>query len=366
MKRATLLCIAIIVSLVAVTGTLAYFTDQIQTEGIVASGNINIFQHEYERVRDADGNYTSQLQSYSQGQLLYPGSDIDKIVQIENSGKNNVFVRTFVAIPAYYDANGNSTSWLELNKNDAADEWIWSDSPIQNVEIDGVIYDIHYATNTEILAPGKTTSACILGYHISEHVGYDGQRYVLKLPDSTVVPLSTERDFKLLVSTEATQAIVFDNAIEAMNTTYGSEPARNRHPWQKTIYITSSSALKAALDSAPYDTQICLAKGSYSLPEKLPNGIRIEGAEQGVALTLAATLQAYDVEIDGVTIENEMNFRGHGSFQNVIFLNGWNASQLTGDLQFDHCVYDAGQGTAGQYTISQTNCTTTDGTSILP
>ena len=366
MKRAILLCIAIVVSLVAVTSTLAYFTDQVQADGIVASGNINIFQHEYEHAKDADGNKLDTLQPYTQSQLLYPGSDIDKIVTVENAGKNNAYVRTFIAVPSYYDANGNSISWLSLNKNAAAPEWIWADTPITNVTIDGEVYDIYYATNKEILAPGATTEASLLGYHISEQVGYKDGSYVFNLPDGTAVPLSSERDFKILVATEATQAIVFENAEDAMDTTYGSVPNANRHPWKKVVFAATQSDLDAALQNAAYDTQISLAKGSYTLPAKLPNGIRIEASEPDVILALADELSAYDVKIDGVTIENKMVFHGHGSFQEVTFQQGWSASQLTGDLQFDYCVYDTAQYDAGQYTVSQTECTKLDGTAIQP
>jgi predicted ribosomally synthesized peptide with SipW-like signal peptide len=112
MKRAYLLSIVIILSLAAVTGTLAYFTDQVEVKSVVASGSLDILQHEYERVKDANGAYTSQYQPCTQKQVLYPGSDIDKIVQIENTGKNIAYVRTFVAVPACSTANGTSTSWI--------------------------------------------------------------------------------------------------------------------------------------------------------------------------------------------------------------------------------------------------------------
>ena len=197
-------------------------------------------------------------------------------------------------------------------------------------------------------------------------MGYKDGSYVFNLPDGTAVPLSSERDFKILVATEATQAIVFENAEDAMDTTYGSVPNANRHPWQKIVFAATQAELNDALNAADYDTQISLAKGSYTLPAKLPNGIRIEASEPDVILALADELSAYDVEIDGVTIENKMVFHGHGSFQEVTFQQGWSASQLTGDLQFDYCVYDTAQYDAGQYTVSQTECTKLDGTAIQP
>ena len=366
MKRAFLLSIVIIMSLVAVTGTLAYFTDQVQADGVVASGNITILQHEYERVKDADGAYTSQLQPYTQKQVLYPGSDIDKIVQIENAGKNIAYVRTFIAVPAYYAADGTSTNWISLIRNEAADEWIWADEPISNVEIDGAAYDVFYATNTRQLQPGETTEPCMLGYHISEQVDYNGKNYTFTMPDGNVVPLSSDNGLMILVTTEASQAIVFENAEEALNVSFGGEPDNGRNPWQTVVIVKNNNELNAALKDASYDAHIGLKDGSYTLPAELPNGIRLMAMGLDVEVTLADSLYAYDFELDGVTVTNQMVFSGNGSFQEVTFAEGWKVTGLNGDVHFDTCVYDSAEIDAGEHQVLETNNTKSDGTPIVP
>ncbi len=368
MKRSFLLTIAIILSLVAVTGTLAYFTDQVQANGIVASGNISILQHEYERVKDANGAYTADRKPYTQGQVIYPGSDIDKIVEVENNGKNVAYVRTFVAVPAYYAADGTSANWITLTKNTDAPEWEWAAEPIHNVLIDGITYDVYYATNVNPLTPGAATAASMLGYHVDEKVDYNGTNYTYPLSDGSEVSLASERELMILVSTEAAQAHpdVFTNAYEALKVSYGGEPAADRHPWQKVVLVKSNAELEAALKDAKYDTHIGLKDGSYTLPANLPNGIRLMAMGLNVELTLADTLYAYDVEIDGVTITNKMVFTGNGSFQEVTFNEGWAVTQPDGDVQFDSCIYDSAEVDAGEHIVTQTNNTKKDGTPIVP
>ncbi len=364
MKRAYLLCAAIILSLVAVTGTIAYFTDQVEAVGVVASGEISILQHESERVKGADGSYTDALQPYTQGQMIYPGAPVDKIVTIENNGKNIAYVRTFVAVPAYY-SNGESISWIQLDKN-TQDGWVWADAPVTNVTIDGVVYDIHYATNTNQLAPGATTAPCLLGFTVDPAVDYNGTNYVFKTADGQSLQLGSEAALTILVTTEASQAIVFEDAYQAMDLSFGGEPAADRHPWKDVVMVHSAQELTNALAAATYDTHISLADGSYTLPAALPAGIRIFGAGLNVEVTLADTLSAYDFELDNVTVTNTMNFTGHGNFEEVTFNGGWTLSSLNGDVQFDECIFDTYQADAGAYNVTLTRCQTFAGTPVNP
>lgn len=364
MKRAYLLCAAIILSLIAVTGTIAYFTDQIEAVGIVESGEISILQHESERIKAADGSYTDQLQPYTQEQMIYPGSSVDKIVTVENNGKNIAYVRTFVAIPSYYN-DGESVTWLHLDKN-TADGWVWADKPIYNVSIDGTAYDIHYATNMNQLKPGQTTAPSLLGYMVDPKVDYQNNGYILEKEDGTILELSKDASLNILVATEASQAIVFENADQAMNLTYGGEPSADRHPWKKIVFVRSAQELTGALASAAYDTHISLMDGTYTLPATLPAGIRIFGAGLNVKVSLAETLYAYDFELDNVTVTNAMHFSGHGNFEEVVFNNGWTVSAIDGDIQFDQCVFDTYQIDAGSYNVTLTRCQTHDGVLVNP
>lgn len=382
MKRALVLCLAIIVSLIAVTGSIAFFTDSIDTSNVVASGNLHILQHEYERVKDANGNYTGELQEYTQNQILYPCVNltesyeevtvdnhtvlmydetvrnfVDKIVVAENTGKNVAYVRTFVAVPAYKNAAGESVQWLHLDCNtDADDGWLWCTSPIPSQTIDNAIYDIYYATNTIQLNPGETTAPSLLGFYLDPKVNHNGTNYIF---GDTL--LGTSDGMTILVATTASQAIVFEadstrTAAEvAQDTTFGSP--ENNHPWAKIVPVANQAELDTAIAAATYDTRIGLKDGSYVLPAQLPSGVRLFAMGLDVKLTGPADLSGYDIEIDGVTFENAVSFTGHGSFEEVTFKAGWTAAPTSGDILFSECVFDAYTLAAGNYQVTLKDCT---------
>lgn len=379
MKRALVLCLAIIVSLIAVTGSIAYFTDSIDTSNVVASGNLHILQHEYERAKDAAGNVT--LQEYTQDQTLYPcvmgaatreevavgdykvlmydatvSNFVDKIVVAENTGKNISYVRTFVAVPAYKNSADESVKWLHLDTN-SSDGWVWCDTPIAGQLIDGTSYDIYYATNTNQLNPGETTAPSLLGFYLDPKVNHNGTNYIY---GDTL--LGTSDDMTILVATEASQAIVFKDAYEAMESTF---PGSSHHPWETVIPVNDQATLTAELEKAiangTYDVRIGLKDGEYTLPAQLPSGVRLFAMGLDVKLTAPAALSGYDIEIDGVIFTNAVSFSGHGSFEEVTFQAGWTFAPTSGDILVSECAFDAYTQAAGEGQLILSGCTKLDG-----
>lgn len=329
MKKALLICAVVITLLAAVSGTIAYFTDTVEGYGQAASGELSILQHEYDVYDAAE---PAACTPYTQGRMIYPGVAVNKIVTVENIGKNVAYVRTFIAVPTA----GEGKSLAELNVNEAENNgWVWG-NPILGQSIDGVLYDIYVATYTTPLDPGETTAPSLMGYTVSPKVSQDGTEYVWR-DGSTLIPLGTSESFNILVATEASQAIVFKNATEAMQATYGTVP--NHHPWETVVFAASQPELNTAIANAAtnYNTRIGLRKGTYTLPETLPNGIRIFAMDTDVEVT-NTTLSGYDIEIDGITFPNALSFTGHGSFQEVTFIAGYTTNPTTGEILFDHCI----------------------------
>lgn len=391
MKRAIVLCLALIVSLFAVTGSIAYFTDNITTTNVVEAGNLHILQHEYERVKDGNGfvmeNGENKLQPYTQKQAIYPGVEtegevqkliikdvsydinkakmngfVDKIVVAENGGTLGAYVRTFVAVPAYTNAEGESVTWIHLDKNDYDKEtnpngWVW-DGPFQD-EINGVKYDIWYATSTTLLEPGDKSSPSLLGYYLDSQVNHNGTNYTLD-----GVNLGSDSSLTILVATEAAQAIptgIGDSpragAVESLNLTYSGkadvDPGPNRHPWADSNIKTvkSQAELKTEMTNATYNTQIGLANGSYELPETLPAGVRIFAMGDAVKLTAKdGKFSAQDVEFDSVIFTTEVTFTGWGAFENCTFLENFYISETSGQVIFSKCVFK-GEKPAASSTI---------------
>lgn len=329
MKKTLLICAIIAALLVVAGGTVAFFTDSEEGYGVVASGELSILQHEYDEYAGPD---SAANKPYTQGRMIYPGVAVNKIVTVENIGKNVAYVRTFIAVPTA----GEGKSLAKLNVNEAENNgWVWG-NPIPGESIDGVLYDIYVATYTTPLIPDETTAPSLMGYTVSPKVSQDGTEYVWR-DGSTLIPLGTSECFNILVATEASQAIVFENANEAMQATYGTAP--NHHPWETVVFAATQDELDAAITAAAsdYNTRIGLYKGTYSLPETLPNGIRIFAMDTDVKIS-NATLSGYDIEIDGVIFPNALSFTGHGSFQEVTFIAGYTTNPTTGEILFDHCI----------------------------
>lgn len=333
MKKTLLICAVIITLLAVVGGTVAYFTDSEEAYGVVASGELSILQHEYDVYDPTD---PTACKPYTQGQMIYPGVNVSKIVTVENIGKLTAYVRTFVAVPTA----GEGKNLATIIPNDAENNgWEWNPTPISDVSIDGILYDIYFATHTVQLPAGATTAPCMLGYVVSPKVSQNGTEYVWR-DGNTLLPLGDSDAFNILVATEASQAIVFEatenaSAAEvAMLSTYGD----NHHPWETVVFAASQAELDTAIVNAAthYNTRIGLHKGAYTLPETLPDGIRIFAMDPDVEIT-NTTLSGYDIEIDGVTFQNALSFTGHGSFQEVTFNAGYTATPTTGEILFDHC-----------------------------
>lgn len=344
MKRFLVLCIAVIACYAAVTGSIAYFTDSVETTNRVASGNLHVVQHEYER---KDG----VIKTFSQEKPLYPAvgaakkdmtvtvsghevalesgirNYVDKIVTAENKGSLNMFVRTYIAVPSFSaDDDETREGWIHLDVNTTAG-WEYSDTPIIfNESIDGHDYDIYMATYQNRVEPNGITPPSLLGFYMDSKVTNNGDGLVFA-DGSKSYDLGNGNNMKILVASVASQATVFEDADEAMAATYPKDEKGNEvyHPWDNTFFVSTQEQLDAALNTAKteYDTVISFAtttEGTYTLPAQLPAGLRITGAGAEVKLTIKDnSLSATDVEFDHVEFTNAFTFNGWGSFEEVTF-----------------------------------------------
>ena len=131
MKKALLLVVCMaLVAAIAVSATVAYFTDREEVVNVMTAGNVQIQLNEQQR----DGN--GGLEAFEQNKVLMPivGSAqgtkdsygmpiaknfVDKIVSVTNTGKSDAFVRVLVAVPAALEgatANDNALHWNLANK----------------------------------------------------------------------------------------------------------------------------------------------------------------------------------------------------------------------------------------------------------
>lgn len=281
MNRKKLTALIMVLALAFTTlvgGTLAYFTDDDKAENVFTMGNVKIEQHEQQRNKD-NGSSTA-IVDFEQNQKVFPaveskltpkenitvneydftirkqaGNYIDKIVNVENTGNSDAFVRTIIAIPNMngYDDNeiNQSENPLHWNYLDATDfegtGWDWNGSndtevvpqtdKVAAVEIDGVEYDLYVATYNKALPAGEFTSPSMVGFYLGKTVDFDEKGYFamqggqrIDLSEWLVPDADGLVTLKILVASQACQTEGFDDAWEALDEAFGDITATN-HPW---------------------------------------------------------------------------------------------------------------------------------------
>jgi len=190
--------IALAVAMLAIAvvgGTLAYLTDDDYAENVMVLGNVDIEQNEWER--DANGD----LVAFTQEKDLYPainptmkwadeaiqfsnapvnangGSQkpfvepnaVDKFITVTNTGHNDVYVRTLVALERGSVDLDRFEDILGISYYDAG----WTIESTVNTTIDGVNYQVFEfvfkGRNGEqgILAAGDTTQASLCQVYLA-------------------------------------------------------------------------------------------------------------------------------------------------------------------------------------------------------
>lgn len=262
MKKKTILVAAIAVMLVAalvVGGTLAYFTDKDNATNTFTVGNVKI--NLIEQQRNEDG---SKLVAFEQNKPLYPivGSAqgekdnwgmpvaknyVDKIINVQNTGKSDAYVRVYVAVPTAlvssegpadnilhsnfgnrfdytgkgrYNTPGNNTTWNPDYLN-----WNY-DAPEFRTKIGDVDYTVTTYTYEKALAPNTMPGTpCEVGYYLDSRVDYADGHYTFDGKEITGYDLSN--GVTIPVFAIGVQADGFTSANDAFNAAFGA----NYNPW---------------------------------------------------------------------------------------------------------------------------------------
>lgn len=261
MKKKKLLALGMVAALgttAVVGGTLAYFTDTDSKENTFTSGNVKIVQHEQDRLGNDYGTDTKKLlpSNYSNKKddkgYYVDANYIDKIVTVTNTGSEDAYVRTYVAIPAAlddgpttFDANKNILHWNGASANDKEyacninrdNEWYWTkdlthDWPTDEngaewnfyqSKIDDVLYNVYVATHFTKLEATGTTAPSLRGVYLDSNVDcrtvevevagetqpQTKTEYYIKGADGTEEKIIDLDNVKVLVATEAVQAAGF-------------------------------------------------------------------------------------------------------------------------------------------------------------
>ena len=221
-----LVAFMLVISMLAVAvvgGTLAYFTDEDYAENVMTIGNVDIEQTEWQR--DGEGGF----EEFEQNKLLMPGvydsvsaskqvyfndedtlniadgnawcdfwdaegtvpteNAVDKIVVVKNTGDNDVFYRTLVAIETteavgtkVVDGDYSHDVIYNFNSNNRFDRILH-----EVVTINGQNYAIIEFQYNVVLEPGEMSRPSLLQFMLSKDMtqedvaGYNGSLEVLCL-----------------------------------------------------------------------------------------------------------------------------------------------------------------------------------------
>ncbi|MBQ8506359.1 MAG: hypothetical protein IJ466_02875 [Clostridia bacterium] len=273
MKRiiATVICIALIATM-AISGSVAYLTDEELDENVFQVGSVDIVQHEQQRdgegkledfenptnrihpmVETTDKANTPTTVDHTFGskeiKLVNPEyyhNYIDKIVRVENKGTSDAYIRNIVAVPTGLPKGAEDVDWLIVNWFDAysGSSKVWTELETQkDVVIDGRLYDLHVFKYTnfdnaseidDYLHSSFTTYPTLLGFGLSKYVDYDevAKTYYYKEPGKDRVDISFDPDsLKILVATQAVQIAGFESYDHAFQEAFGGAITATNHPW---------------------------------------------------------------------------------------------------------------------------------------
>nr|MBR4281090.1 SipW-dependent-type signal peptide-containing protein [Clostridia bacterium] len=220
------------VAILAVGGTLAYFTSDDSATNVFTIGNVEI----------------DLIEDYDQNSDLVPGLKINKDVFVENTGSRPAYVRVHMAFPAAMDdgdpAYNASKNFLHWNFESAAyADGLWSFLPeysegtgykgngvgnwnYYETEINGEPYAVYVATyRTAVAVEGKTELALTQVYLDAtvDATANENGTVTYKDTNGNEVTLTAEEaaNIKIYVVAEGTQVDTFENAYDALNTAFG-------------------------------------------------------------------------------------------------------------------------------------------------
>ncbi|MBQ8381720.1 MAG: hypothetical protein IJX47_00780 [Clostridia bacterium] len=296
MKKKLLMCLSIaLIAALAITGTMAYFTDTESATNVMTIGNIDIELNEQQRVDDAANQH--KLEDFEQAMTLMPaayeGTSIpwadpadwvvandsawkvvadngdvhDKFVTVTNTGTNEAYVRVIVAYEG--DAINGKDIHIVHNTTTSSDPAVSGEFAatdfIENVTIDGQRYDLIVYTYANPVQPGETTIPSLKQIYMDKTTT---QKEAAKYGTT----------YDILVLSQAVQtASGFTGAVNALDSAFGKVDAANARVWftgATPVDVATDAELKEALSADEKNIVINLtADVTYDVAAWAANGM---------------------------------------------------------------------------------------------
>lgn len=269
MSKRKILVLALTIAMAAILaigGTLAYFTDMDADINVFTVGNVKIEQIEKQR-KEEDGKKTTELEDFENDKKLFPivGSAqgdkdelglptaenyVDKIVTVKNNGTEAAWVRTYFAIPSAlddgYDTFNAGMNVLHFNFGSKmvdgkavttqGNEWTWKQANGKwnyfETTIDGIAYNVYFADYYQPLEANATTEQFVQGVYLDKSFDYDAEVGYSAFGKALTVDTAWDwNSVKCPVKTVAVQAAGFADANAAVTEAFGAQ----YNPWGGTV-----------------------------------------------------------------------------------------------------------------------------------
>ena len=245
MNKRKIMMLALSVMMIAILtigGTLAYFTAEGGADNVFTMGGVDIELEE----------------EFEQESELKPGVDVNKDVWVNNTGTSDAYARVHIAIPSNMD-DGNPSfnpvnNFLHFNfeKESVQDGlWTWKKEMHKGVgygdnwnfytmTIDDVDYNVYVVTHRSAITPGMVTTKALDKVYLDPSVEATVNRdpdtkeiisYTYKDNHNNEITLTPaeSKNIKIKVWAEATQTDPFTDPFTALNTVFGVPGTYN--PW---------------------------------------------------------------------------------------------------------------------------------------
>ena len=240
-----ILSLALVVALIAIMvgGSLAYFTDNDQVTNTFTIGSVKIEIYENGEATDKDTiEFKDPLIPVVKEEPSEDINYIPKVVKVKNTGNNNAYVRTHIAVPKALVGQTGEEPILGLDLHVNPTEW----SQVATSEFtteDGIVYRVYTFDYQKIVTPDSETPAVLSGVYLPSYVDLEedanGDLYfVVRNKSGKVVANSgymahgknvdgtyTCKGINVLVASQAIQADGFSDAATALNSGFSG------HPW---------------------------------------------------------------------------------------------------------------------------------------
>ena len=246
------------VAILAVGGSLAYFTDKDEATNVFTVGNVKIELIEQQRGENGLVPFEQQKELYpingsAQGEkdgfgMPVAKNYVDKMVTIKNTGASDAYIRAYFAIPSAlddgYETFNAGLNVLHFNFGNKVEngvitstegvEWKWTHGSKWNyfeTTIDGIEYNVYFADYDQVLPAGETTEQFVQGVYLDKSFNIKTENGVEKCyafnEEVTLDAGWNWSNVKCPVYAVAVQAAGFDNAAAAIEAAFG----KNYNPW---------------------------------------------------------------------------------------------------------------------------------------